>query len=68
VATKKALTLAYNAGRAALSEPPERRSADACPFGPGEERDEWLRGFEDALDEQPDPAELKRQIREAKAK
>ena len=66
-ATEKARSMAYEAGRAAMSEPPERRTPDACPFADGEERAEWLRGFADAVDEQPDPAELKRKIREARA-
>lgn len=67
MANKEDRQLAYDAGRAALSEPPERRSIDACPFSEGtDERGEWLRGFADALDEQPDVSALRRQIREAR--
>lgn len=66
MATKAEKSLAYEAGRVAITEPPERRSPEACPFPPGsEERTEWLRGLIGALDEQPDPAELRRALKEA---
>lgn len=55
MATKLDKELAYEAGRNVLTEPSERRSVDACPFPVGsDERVEWLRGFEDALDEAGD--------------
>jgi ribosome modulation factor len=60
---------AREAGRQAmLSEPPERRSVDACPFEPGsDERAAWVAGFAEALDEQPDIAALKRQVEQEQA-
>ncbi len=53
MATETDKELAYAAGQAALTEPGDRRSVDACPFSVidnPEERSEWLRGFADALD------------------
>ena len=59
--------LAYEAGHHALSEPPERRTPNACPFDvDSEERAEWLRGFGDALDEQPDISALRQAVKEAR--
>lgn len=68
MANKTEKQLAYDAGRAVLTEPPERRNADACPFPLGsEEREAWLDGFADALDEDTlDPAALRKQIKEAR--
>jgi ribosome modulation factor len=66
--SNKALDLAYEAGRAAHTEPPERRHPDACPFPAGDpQREQWLAGFSDVLDEQPDPAELRRAVKAASA-
>jgi truncated hemoglobin YjbI len=66
MSTKKARAMAYEAGRHALTEPPERRSVDANPFEPGsDESDEWLRGFSDALNNLPDPATLQKQLDDA---
>lgn len=66
MANKTEKAAAYDAGRAAITEPPERRGPDACPFPPGtDERSAWLSGLADAVDEQPDPAELRKAIREA---
>lgn len=63
----KALTKAYNAGRAAISEPPERQTPDACPFPLGtEERVQWLQGLGDAMDERPDPGDVKAALKEAR--
>ena len=69
MANKHEKELAYEAGRRALlTEPPERRTPDACPFPEGtDERAEWLRGFSEALDDQPDPTDLKRAVKEARA-
>ena len=67
MATKDEQRLAYEAGRAVLSEPPERQSIDACPFPEGTpERAEWLRGFSEALDEAPPVDDLKKQLRAAR--
>lgn len=66
--TKNERALAYDAGRAAISEPPDRRHPDACPFPVGsDERAEWLRGLGDALDEQPDVTALRKAVTEAQA-
>jgi ribosome modulation factor len=68
MANKTEKSMAYDAGRAALSEPPDRRTPDACPFpADTEERSEWLRGLSDALDEAPDPTDLRRAIKEAQS-
>jgi hypothetical protein len=66
---KQEQSLAYEAGRtAALTEPPDRRHPNACPFPAGsDEANAWLDGFESVLDEQPDPAELRRALRTARA-
>lgn len=67
MATDAERELAYAAGRAAFSEPPERRSIDACPFEVGtEERAEWIAGFGSALDEFDDVTELRRAVNEAR--
>lgn len=64
MATKTDKELAYEAGRNAMTEPPERRSVVACPFPEGtDERAEWLAGFEDALD---DTADLKAALKAAR--
>jgi ribosome modulation factor len=64
MATNDALALAYDAGRAAFAEPPERRSVSACPFSPldhPEQREAWLDGFESAMNDQVDlAADLKK--------
>lgn len=66
MASKAEKEAAYTAGRANLSEPGGRVGPDACPFPVGsEERAEWLRGLKEALDERPDPAELRQALREA---
>jgi hypothetical protein len=58
--------LAYAAGQAALSEPAERRTIEACPFAPGTaERDAWIRGFADALEGQPTVDDLRRELSDA---
>lgn len=55
--------LAYEAGQAAYaSEPGHRRHPDSCPFPPGDERAEWMRGFAEALDEEPDRGDLRRAL------
>lgn len=57
MASAQAKKLAYKAGRAAAAEPGERRSVDACPFSSvesPEERIEWLRGLQEALDDDAD--------------
>ena len=60
--------LAYEAGRAAITEPSSRLSPEACPFPEGsDERVEWLQGLSDAMDEQPNPADIKKALKEAKA-
>lgn len=67
--TKDALSTAYDAGRAAITEPPERRGPHACPFSPidhPEERLEWLQGLSDAIDEQPSIDDLKAELKKAK--
>jgi ribosome modulation factor len=65
MATQREKDLAYEAGQAALSEPPERRTVEACPFAEGtEERAEWLAGFDDALEDQSD---LRKKIKAARA-
>lgn len=69
MATKADKELAYNAGRQAFAEPPERRSIDACPFSPldhPEERASWLQGFEDALNDEPARDDLRKQLAAAK--
>lgn len=67
MATKRDKELAYDAGRAVMSEPPERRTISACPFPDGsEERAEWLQGFDDALSEQEDLSEVRKALKEAK--
>lgn len=68
MATNEALELAYDAGRAAFAEPPERRSVDACPFSPvdhPEQREAWLDGFESAMNEQVDLAQALKEARNA---
>lgn len=66
--TKAERELAHQAGRAVMTEPAERRSVDACPFPEGsDERKAWLEGFAEALDEHPDPAELRKALDEARA-
>lgn len=66
-AKPKPAELARDAGRAAyLTEPPDRRHPDACPFEPGtDERAAWLEGFEEALDEATHPDELRKALKEA---
>ncbi len=66
MATKHDKELAYEAGRAVMSEPTERRTVSACPFAEGEERTAWLEGFESALNEQEDLSEVRRALKEAK--
>jgi ribosome modulation factor len=69
--TQKAERLAHDAGRAAFStEPAERRTIDGCPFSEvdhPEERLAWLEGFQAALDEEPDRASLRDQLKTAHA-
>lgn len=61
--------MAYEAGRAAMSEPPERRTVDACPFAEGtKEREAWLDGFSHALDEVPSVSDLKAELEAARVK
>lgn len=59
---------AYAAGRAAFSsEPPERRTVAGCPFPVGDElRGEWLRGFDDAMNEGQDLTSLRRELAAAR--
>jgi ribosome modulation factor len=65
MAKKTEKQLAYEAGRAMASEPPVRRNPGACPFeADTDERAEWLRGFSDAIEEQPSVADLQKQIKE----
>jgi hypothetical protein len=66
MAKKTAKQMAYEAGRfCASSEPPERRTPASCPAPPDtDERTEWLRGFSDAIQEQPSTADLLKQIKE----
>lgn len=47
-ATKRALEIAYDAGQAAQRD---HLRDDVCPFPEGEERDAWLRGYEEPLAE-----------------
>lgn len=55
--------LAYQAGQAAITEPAGRRSLDACPFEPGtSERDAWIRGLADALEQQPSVEDLRAEL------
>lgn len=62
--------LAYEAGRRAFeTEPPDRRTPDACPFDPrheGDERAAWLDGFEAALDDATHPDDLRKALKEAR--
>lgn len=61
--------LAYEAGRAAFSDP-RPLGPEACPFDPHTEpaqRTAWLTGLADALEAAPDPAELAAAIKQAKA-
>jgi len=70
MASKNALELAYNAGRNQLGEPSERRGVDACPFSAidhPEEREAWLDGFSDALDEQEDLSATRKALKEARS-
>ncbi len=63
---KQEHALAYAAGTAAMTEPPERRTPDACPFPVGsDERAEWLRGLSDALDAEPDRPTLRKELDDA---
>ena len=58
--------LAYEAGMAAFTEPPERRTPEACPFAVGSpERTEWLRGLSDALYAEPDRPTLRKELDDA---
>lgn len=70
MASKDDLGLAYDAGQAAFSsEPPERRTVDACPFSAvdhPEEREAWLDGFSDALDSQEDLSTLRDSLKAAR--
>ncbi len=65
--TKLEKELAYLAGRHAITEPVERRSVDACPFAGGEQRTEWLRGFQDAVNEVAIPPSLVKEVNDAVA-
>lgn len=68
MAKNDALELAFEAGKAILSEPPERRSVEACPFSAidhPEQREAWLDGFEAALDEQADHRAALKEARNA---
>jgi ribosome modulation factor len=70
MASKTDTDLAYEAGRNAMSEPADRRSVDACPFSPldhSEEREAWLDGFSDALEEQADLTETRKALQAARA-
>lgn len=62
------LELARQAGAANFnSEPPERRTPEACPFPVGDpQREAWLDGFEEALDAQSDPVDLRRALKESR--
>lgn len=64
MASSTELKKARDAGRrAALTEPPERRNVDACPFEPGTpERAEWLEAFAGAFEEVPTPAEVRKDV------
>ena len=65
-AEKDPETLAYEAGRAAERDAAARAAGvDACPFSEGTERAAWLRGFAEALEEQPDIRALRASVREA---
>lgn len=68
MASKSAKQLAFEAGRNAyLTEPPDRRSVDGCPFEPGtDERTAWLNGFSDALESTPSDDDLRKALKEAK--
>jgi hypothetical protein len=64
--TKKALTMAREAGRAMRTEPGERRGVDACPFPEGDpQRAEWLQGFAEALEEERAKPDLHKELQEA---
>jgi ribosome modulation factor len=64
--TKKAAKLAYDAGRHMRTEPPERKTLEACPFEEGDpQRAEWLRGFSDALDERVNEDKVHAEVKEA---
>lgn len=66
MATADDKRLAREAGRTAFrTEPPERRHPDACPFDPRDETDEraeWLAGFAEAMDEEPDRTALRKAL------
>lgn len=70
MASKTAKELAYDAGRTAFeNEPADRRSLEACPFSPidhPDERQAWLEGFSDALEEQPDLTSLRKELKAAR--
>ncbi len=61
--SKQEKALAYDAGKAAFGEPPERRTPEACPFPVGsEERLEWMRGLLEAVDAEPDRPTLRKEL------
>lgn len=69
MASKNALELAYDAGRKVMAEPPERRGVEACPFSAidhPEEREAWLDGYSDALDDQEDLTAARKALKEAR--
>jgi hypothetical protein len=67
MATKADKELAFEAGvRNATTEPPERRGVAACPFEPGDElRAEWLRGFEEGLNQGQAEADIRKELADA---
>lgn len=70
MASKNALELAYAAGKNLMSEPPDRRGVEACPFSAidhAEEREAWLDGYSDALDEQEDLTAARKALKEARS-
>lgn len=68
--TPDPVELAREAGRNAyLTEPPDRRHPDSCPFGAVDHPDEraaWLDGFGEALEEAATPADLRKALKEAR--
>lgn len=66
MANKTEKQMAYEAGRQAVNDQYAREhGSDACPFGEGDERAEWLRGFSDALNDAPDRATLSKDLDDA---
>jgi ribosome modulation factor len=69
VASNRDKALARKAGKRAFGDPTvAEHGIDACPFPEGtDERAEWLAGLAEAIDEAPDPADLRKALKDAGA-